>query len=133
MGKNKGLSSKMTRLRALMDLPLYRFLPRRGGLRLSAALLFTAHMVSNVGAQQPPPVPELQGPGKDVIIHSDTQQKDKDTYHLRGRVEVVYEDMHVHADEASFDMASGEVVARGHVVFDDPQSHLVADEVHYNV
>jgi LPS-assembly protein len=123
----------MIRLRALMILPLYRFLSRRGGWWLSTALLFTAHMVSNVGAQQAPVLPELQGPGKDVIIHSDTQQKDKDTYHLRGHVEVVYEDMHVHADEASFDMASGEVMARGHVVFDDPQSHLVAEEVHYNV
>ena len=123
----------MTPLRALMNLPLYRFLPRRGGLRLSAALLFTAHMVSNVGAQQAPVPPELQGSGKVISIRALSQQKDKDTWHLRGAVEVVYEGMQLQADEASFDETSGEVMARGHVVFNDPQSHLVADEVHYNV
>ena len=41
--------------------------------------------------------------------------------------------MRVTADEASFDGISGDVMARGHVVFDDPKSHLVADEVHYNI
>jgi LPS-assembly protein len=133
MRKNKGLSSKMTHLRALMHFSLLRDLPRRGGLRLCAAFLLLSALAASASAQQAPPVPELQGPGKDVIIHSDTQQKDKDTYHLRGHVEIVYEDIHVHADEASFDMASGEVMARGHVVFDDPQSHLAAEEVHYNV
>jgi len=133
MRKNKGLSSKMTRLRTLMDLPLYRYLPRHGGLRLSAVLLITVHMASNAGAQQAPVPPELHGPGKDILIRTDTQEKDKDTYHLRGHVELTYEDMQLQADEASFDETSGEVMARGHVIFNDPQSHLVAEEVHYNV
>ena len=77
--------------------------------------------------------PGTKGAGKEVTIRADSQQKDKDTYHLRGHVQIVYEDMRVTADEASFDAASGDVMARGHVVFDDPKSHLVAEEVHYNI
>ena len=76
---------------------------------------------------------ESKGPGKEIVVRADSQEKDKDTSHLRGHVLIVYEEMRVTADEASYDAASGEVMARGHVVFDDPQSHLVADEVHYNV
>jgi len=71
--------------------------------------------------------------GKPVPIRADSQQKDKDTYHLRGHVNIVYEEMRVTSDEASFDLTSGEVMARGHVIFDDPKSHLVADEVHYDI
>ena len=68
-----------------------------------------------------------------IVIQSDTQQKDKDVFHLRGHVNIVYEGMHLTADEVTFDESSGEMVARGHVVFNDPKSHLAADEVHYNV
>ncbi len=67
------------------------------------------------------------------MVWADSQQKDNDIYHLRGHVKVVYEDMRVTSDEASFDAASDEVTARGHVVFDDAKSHLVAEEVHYNL
>lgn len=123
----------MAVLRALMDLPLLRLRPRRGGLRLSAACMLLSALVSSSDAQQAPIPPELQSSGRVVSIRADSQQKDKDTYHLRGHVEIVYEGMQVNADEASFDEASGEVMARGHVVFNDPQSHLAAEEVHYNV
>jgi LPS-assembly protein len=123
----------MAGLRAPMDLPLLRLLPRRGGLRLSAACILFSAMVSSSDAQQAPVPPELQSSGKVVSIRADSQQKDKDTYHLRGHVEIVYEGMQVNADEASFDESSGEVMARGHVVFNDPQTHLAAEEVHYNV
>jgi len=68
-----------------------------------------------------------------VVIQSDTQEKDKDIFHLRGHVNIVYEGFHLNADEVTFDESSGDVVARGHVIFDDPKSHLTADEVHYNV
>ena len=61
-----------------------------------------------------------QEAGKDATISADSQQMDKGTYHLRGHVKVVYKDIRVTADEASFDDASGEVIARGNVVFDDP-------------
>jgi LPS-assembly protein len=41
--------------------------------------------------------------------------------------------MKLTADEVTYNEASGEVVATGHVVFNDPRSHIVADEAHYNV
>jgi GWxTD domain-containing protein len=79
------------------------------------------------------PPEELQAAEKNVSIHADSQQKDKDTLHLRGNVDIAFEGMQVKADEATFDEATGDVTARGHVVFTDRQSHLVAEEVHYNV
>ena len=84
-------------------------------------------------AQQTPLSLEAKEHGKEITIRADSQQKDKDIYHLRGHVQIVYEEMRVTADEASFDDASGEVIARGHVIFDDPLSHLTAEEVHYNI
>jgi LPS-assembly protein len=123
----------MASLRALMDFPLLRLLPRHEGLRLFAVCMLLSALVSSSGAQQAPR-PREPGSSREVIsIRADSQQKDKDTYHLRGHVEIVYQGMQMNADEASFDAASGEVMARGHVVFNDPQTHLAADEVHYNV
>jgi len=102
-------------------------------LRHPAALALLLALASYMHAQQIPVSLESKGPGREVTIRADSQQKDKGTYHLRGHVQIVYEQMRVTADEASFDDASGDIMARGHVVFDDPKSHLVADEVHYNI
>jgi len=103
------------------------------GLRHRAALIFALALVPGLHSQQTPITVPLKGPGNEIIVRSDSQQKDKDIYHLRGHVEIVYQDMRVTADEASYDDATGDVMARGHVIFDDPTSHLAADEVHYNV
>ncbi|MFZ0961981.1 MAG: putative LPS assembly protein LptD [Terriglobia bacterium] len=102
-------------------------------MRLPTALALFLALIPRLQAQQIPISVESKGPGKEIVVRADSQEKDKDTSHLRGHVLIVYEEMRVTADEASYDAASGEVMARGHVVFDDPQSHLVADEVHYNV
>ena len=102
-------------------------------MRLPAALALFLALVPPFHAQQIPVSLEAKESGKEVTIRADSQQKDKDTYHLRGHVQIVYEEMRVTADEASIDDASGDLMARGHVVFDDPKSHLVADEVHYNI
>ena len=112
---------------------LLRTFPGRNGWRLPAALALFLALVSHLHAQQVPVSLDSKRPGKEVSIRADSQQKDKDTYHLRGHVQIVYEGMKVTADEASLDDASGDVMARGHVVFDDAKSHLVADEVHYNI
>ena len=112
---------------------LLRRLSGINGLRLPAALVLFFALAHPLPAQQNPVFLESQGPGKEVKVWADSQQKDKDTYHLRGHVKVVYEDIRMTADEASFDDASDDVIARGHVVFDDPKSHLEADEVHYNI
>jgi LPS-assembly protein len=111
------------------------FHPLPGGnrLRLPAALTLLIALTSPAHSQQVPVVLEPKGSGKEVTIRADSQQKDKDTYHLRGHVQVVYEDMRVTADEGSIDTETGDLMARGHVVFDDPKSHLEAEEVHYNI
>jgi len=111
-------------------------------LRLPAvALALLATLVSNSHAEQSPGASAEQGlavsivryHGKEIPIRADSEQKDKDTYYLRGHVQVTYEAMRMTADEASVDAVSGDVIARGHVVFDDPKSHITADEVHYNI
>jgi LPS-assembly protein len=114
-----------------MDSP--RRFPRVRSLRLAAALALFFALAAHMQAQQNPISREPQGPGKEVTIRADSQQKDQDTYHLHGHVQVLYEQMQLTADEASYDEASSEVMARGHVVFDDPKSHLEAEEVHYNL
>jgi LPS-assembly protein len=68
-----------------------------------------------------------------VSIKADSQEKEKDTYHLRGHVEVTYRGMKLNADQADYNESTAEVVAKGHVLFTDPQSRLAAEEVHYNV
>jgi LPS-assembly protein len=85
-------------------------------------------------AQQQSSVPlDLKNSDKILNLRADSQEKDKDTYRLRGHVEVTYLGMKLTADEVTYDEASGEVVGRGNVLFIDPRSHIVADEVHYNI
>ncbi len=85
-------------------------------------------------AQEPAGVPpELRDPQTTLSIRADSQEKAKDSYHLRGHVEVTYRQVKLTADEATYDEPSGEVVARGHVTFTDPRARLEADEAHYNV
>jgi len=117
--------------RALMS-QLHSLLAHRSTRLFVASLLILA-IVPGAHAQQASFPIELKGSGKDLTIRTDSQEKDKDTWHLRGHVEILYEGMRLTSDEASYDEASGEILARGHVVFDDPKSHLVAEEVHYNV
>jgi len=120
----------MTILRVLMTHSLPFIPPRREGIRFFLALLLVSSLPVSVRAQQ---AAELPGTGPLVSIRALTQQKDKDTWRLRGNVQVSYQAMHLKADEATYNETSGELMARGNVVFDDPQSHIVAEEVHYNV
>ncbi len=85
-------------------------------------------------AQQAPSIPpELQNQQTTVSISARSQKKVKDTYLLQGNVVLTYRAFRLSADEATFDEASGEVTARGHVVFTDPRARLEADAAHYNV
>ena len=113
---------------------LLRPVPGSNGVRLSTALvvLFFAFTATSRAQQTPIPL-EAKAAGKEIKVLADSQERDKDTYHLRGHVQIFYEQMRLTADEASFDDASDEVIARGHVIFDDTRSHLTAEEVHYNV
>src|SRR5208283_5607092 len=104
---------------------LARPFPGGNGSRLPAALMLFFSLIPGLHAQQIPVPVELKGQGEEIKVWADSQQKDKDTYHLRGHVQIVYQQMRLTADEASFDDTSNELMARGHVVFDDPTSHLV--------
>jgi LPS-assembly protein len=85
-------------------------------------------------AQEQPPVPAtLRNSDRTVSIHADSQETSKDQSRLRGHVQVAYRGMKLTADEVSYSEGSGEVVAKGHVVFNDPRCHIVADEAHYNI
>ncbi len=88
--------------------------------------------VSSVGQEVEIPL-QLRDTQSTVSIRADSQEKNGNTYILRGRVEVVYRDLKLVADEASFDDNSGDVRAKGHVTFSDSTSHLDADEAYYNV
>jgi LPS-assembly protein len=124
----------MTVLRVLMELADFRlsFSPRAGAFPLGLTLSIS--MACSALAQRQPAIPpDLQDTETALSISADSQQKEKGAYHLRGHVEVTYQTMKLTAAEADYEEASGEITARGHVVFTDAESHLAADEVHYNV
>lgn len=112
---------------------LFRSLPRSGCFRLAFGLALLLTGASASPAQNPPVAVPTKVPGKEVLVWADSQQMTKQTSTLRGHVRIVFGDMRLTADEASYDAVSDEVMARGHVIFDDPKSHLVANEVHYNL
>lgn len=77
--------------------------------------------------------PEFEDSRSTVTTRADSQQKIGDTYSLLGHVEVTYRDLRITTDEATYNRASGEIVARGAVIFDAPKAHLKADSGEYNV
>ncbi len=89
--------------------------------------------MSGWAVQQPQIPPELQSPQTTVSIRADSQERNQDVYKLTGHVEVIYRDMKLTADEATFNEANGNVRAKGNVTVTDPTSHLEADEAFYNV
>ena len=75
----------------------------------------------------------LLGLGPMVTVHFVHLEKNGYIYKLRGHVSVSYKEMDVTADEATFNQLTHEVVAKGHITYNDPTAHLEADELHYNV
>ena len=121
----------MMLLRAIMDLghpPPFRcsiVLPLFFGLILSSA--------SKSAGQQGAKAPQSPQAASMLTTKSDSQEMVKDTSYLRGHVEITYQEMKLTADQVTYSANSGEVEAKGHVLFIDPQSHLAAEEVHYNL
>ena len=74
-------------------------------------------------------------PGEDVTIQALQQEKAGDTYHLRGDVDIRFRRFVLRADDVTYDTATGEITATGHVVFDGGphDEHLEADRATYNV
>ncbi len=109
------------------------FIELCGFLRFFLAALCLA-VVSPAAAQNSPAIPaELRDNQRTITIRADRQEKDRQTYMLHGHVVISLRDWKLTADEANYDEPSGEVVAKGHVTFDDDRAHLEADEAHYNI
>jgi len=107
---------------------------RKNSARVASGLLIALGMTFASSAQQQPPVPlNLRNSDRTLSIQADSQETSKGLSRLRGHVQVTYRGMKLTAGEVTYKEASGEVVATGHVVFDDPRSHIVADEAHYNI
>lgn len=102
-------------------------------LAIPAALLLFFLSFEVFGQTAPASLSRLTGQGSTATFRSDTQEKRGDVYYLRGDVVVTYKDDELTADEASYNQLTSQVVARGHVTFNDPMAHLDADELHYNV
>ncbi|MGH9355178.1 MAG: LPS-assembly protein LptD [Terriglobia bacterium] len=77
--------------------------------------------------------PELRNPETTLTIRADSQKKTGDLYRLQGHVVMTYREMRVAASQVTYDSATGEIEARGNVVFDDPQGHLEAEAAQYNI
>ncbi len=85
-------------------------------------------------AQQPCEAPPaLSNPQTTLTLHADSQEKVEDNYHLHGHVVATYQDMRLAADEITYNDTTGEMDARGHIVFDDPKGHIEADSAQYNI
>jgi LPS-assembly protein len=63
------------------------------------------------------PIPAAPA-GVPVTIRAIQQQKQGDTYTLRGEVEIDYQDYIVRADHATYNSATGDIVADGHLQVD---------------
>ncbi|MGH9325657.1 MAG: LPS-assembly protein LptD [Terriglobia bacterium] len=98
-----------------------------------AFLLFLL-LPSRLAAQQPCSVlPALENPQTTLSLHADSQKWINQVYYGRGNVLLTYREMRLRADSMTYDNSTGEITARGHVVFDDPRGHLEADEANYNI
>lgn len=104
---------------------------RGSGLGLWFAALWVFIGFVPVAQAQRPAAPP---PSSDIVeIVADSQQKAGNVYLLRGKVEIRYRGMTLHADEVTYDEKARTVEARGHVVFERDDDRLEAEEGHYNL
>lgn len=100
----------------------------------SALFLIFVCLPSLLPGQQPCVVPPaLQNAQTTLTLRADSQKWIQHVYYGRGNVLLTYREMRLRADSLTYDDSNGEVVARGHVVFDDPRGHLEAKQADYNV
>ncbi|HLI30156.1 MAG TPA: LPS assembly protein LptD [Terriglobia bacterium] len=98
------------------------------------ALVLGLGMCFRLPAQQSCSIPsQLRNPQTTLTIHADSQKKIGNLYELRGHVVMTYREMRIAASQVTYDDATGEVLARGNVVFDDPKGHLEAESAEYNI
>ncbi len=68
-----------------------------------------------------------------VVLHAEAQLGTADGWHGEGDVQIVYQDIDIRCDEADWNRATGEVVARGNVILDRGPSRFTADEARFNI
>ncbi|HYN15053.1 MAG TPA: LPS assembly protein LptD [Terriglobales bacterium] len=100
--------------------------------------LLPAAQPGSAPASPPPQASPTLPPSRareEVIIQAREQEKSGDVYKLRGDVEVNYRKLVLRADEATYDDATGEVAASGHLTLDGGphDEHIVASHGRYNV
>ena len=95
---------------------------------------------SGTTAPSATPAKKKKGPrptntGEPVTLSAQQQERHGDLYYLRGEAEVDYRNYKLQADRITYNDATGEVTANGHVVFDGgPHDlHLTAARGVYNV
>lgn len=74
------------------------------------------------------------GPGEEVTIQALTQEKIGDVYRLRGNVVIHFRTFVVYADDVTYNDATGDVVANGHLVFEGGphDEHITATHGTFN-
>jgi LPS-assembly protein len=87
--------------------------------------------------QAPPPAVAVPGPPGAPIatIRARSQEKAGDLYTLRGEVEIDYKEMVLRADEVTYNAATGQVTATGHLVMEGGphDEHIEASHGEYNL
>ena len=68
-----------------------------------------------------------------VVLHAESQSGTADGWHGEGEVQIIYQDIDIRCDEADWNRATGEVVARGNVILDRGPSRFTADEARFNI
>ncbi|MGH9342611.1 MAG: LPS-assembly protein LptD [Terriglobia bacterium] len=112
--------------------PICMLRGRRGAFIFLPLMLLNCSLAlkAQQGCKAPP---EFQNPETTLSTTADAQEWTKGIYTGRGHVVMTYRDMRFAADVVTYNDATHEVDARGHVTFDDPKGHLEADTAHYNV
>jgi LPS-assembly protein len=93
-------------------------------------LSFPATLSAQQPCFAPSDPPDVQST---LTIQAQSQELVKNVVYMRGHVVLTYKDMRVTADQAIYNRSTGDLSARGHVIFDSPRDHLEAESAHYNV
>lgn len=82
-----------------------------------------------------PQLANVSDPGEEVTIKAREQEKAGDVYTLRGDVEITYRNLVFRADEVSYNAASGDITAAGHLVLEGGphDEHIEASRGTYNL
>ena len=111
-------------------------------MKLSATFLVSMALVvcqqlsfTSESRAQVPNTLQSAAANESLDMKADAQDRVGDRYHLRGHVRVVYGGMHLSADEADYDAATGDMTATGNVDFTEnlQNEHIHGRRAEYNL